>query len=220
MAVKIEDVLQTNLVLVGISLLNTPAEVSAFRQQVGTEVVSTEAGIGNEVINSTHTLSRDRITVASIADRTSVLREYPREEDLGRFAEVALAAIGHSVLNGQQLRAFGFNIELVYETAPPERAIRYLAQRLFKPNLLQDGEGDLVGGSGKIFYERYNRQWQATLEPRLNDGATTRIFAGLNLHRPESDISLLTESEVLSALQLVWHEAHGLVKRIDRGDIE
>ena len=211
----IENILQANMVFVGISLVNKPNELTAFRESVGTEVTSVEAGMGTEVINRTHTLNRDRIKVTGTPDRSAIAREYPAESDLARLAQVAGMAIVNTDLEGQKLQAFGFNIELVYEPPARERAIRYLLDRLFMPNLLRDGGLRLVGGSGRLFFEKDGRNWQAVLEPRLNDEKTTRIFVSLNLHRPETDLSLLTEAEIEGSLKSLWVEAHNLVDQLD-----
>ena len=218
MAIRIEDVLQVNLVLVGLTLLNTQQETSAFRQAARTEVLSTETGVANEMISGTHTLNRDRITIARTPDRSSIAREFPTKEDLIRLAEVAVMAISNTDLSGQALRAFGYNIELTFEPDPPQDAVGYLGTRLFRTDLFQTEERKLRGGSGKMYFEKDGRYWQAALEPRLNDESATRIFAGVNLHRPETDLSLLTEGEIRNSLESLWSEAHSLVNDIDRGN--
>ena len=217
MAVEILDILQANLVLVGIGLINTQEEIAAFRQAVGTEVMSVEAGIGSEVINRAHTLNRDRIALSRVADRTTISREYPEQASLERLATVARTAIDVTHPTGDQLRAFGYNVELVYEPDPQETAIRYLAERLFIPNILRDKGASLTGGAARLFFEKDGRTWQATLEPRLNDEETNRIFATLNLRRAEPDLALPTRDEILESLTLAWTEAHELIDRIDRG---
>ena len=216
MPTKIVDTLQTNLVLVGISLINTPEEIAAFRQQVDTEVMTAEAGLGTELINRSHTLNRDRIAVLRIADRTTISREYPDYAGLERLATVAATAIGVTNQPGDELRAFGYNIELIYEPDPPEPAIQYLVQRLFKQNVLHDEEARLFGGAARLYYEKSHLRWQATLEPRLNDDEATRIFASLNLHYPGSDLNTPAERDILDSLKLVWDEAHDLIERLDK----
>ena len=74
MTLAVEDVLQTNLTLIGVSLVNTPEEREAFREGVNTEVVTAEAGLGGEVIERTHNLNRDRITVVNTPDRTVIVK--------------------------------------------------------------------------------------------------------------------------------------------------
>ena len=215
MAVIIEDVLQANMVLVGVNLINTPAETAAFRQSVGTEVTTVETGMGSEVVNRTHALNRDRIKVTESPDRSAIAREYPTESDLERLSQVASMAITSTDLVGQELRAFGYNIELVYQPDPARLAIQYLSDRLFIPQLLQDGGWRLVGGTGQLFFEKDGRIWQVRLEPRFNDETTTRVFATLNLHQSEGDLIFPMESEIRDSLRLIWMEAHNLVIQLD-----
>lgn len=216
MAVKIDDVLQANLILVGVRLINTQEEIEAFRLAVAREIATTEAGVGTDVVNRTHTLNRDRITVSANAERTTIAREYPTESDLQRFSAVARMAVECTDLNNQQLGAFGYNIELVYEPDPPEPAIQYLAKRLFPADLLRDEETKLVGGSGRMLFQKNSLSWQVALEPRFNDPNTTRVFLSLNLHRPETDLTLLSEDAINTSLRSLWSEAHSLVKQLDR----
>ena len=217
MAVKNVDVLQANLVLVGIGLINTQEEITAFRRAVETEVLSVEAGVGTEVVNRFHTLNRDRIGVSRVGDRTTINREYPEQAGLERLAMVARTAIDVTNPTGDQLRALGYNVELVYEPDPQEDAIRYLAERLFMPNVLQDEGSRLIGGAARLYFEKGGRGWQVTLEPRLNDEETNRIFASLNLHCPGPDLDVPTGDEILDSFMLAWYEAHDLIDRLDKG---
>ena len=203
------------MVLVGIRLVNTPTELAAFRESVGAEVATVEAGIGTEVVNSTHSLNRERIKITGTPDRSVIVREYPAEGDLARLAQVAAIAIANTDLEGQELRAFGYNIELIYEPPPGERAIHYLLNRLFMPDLLRDQGMQLFGGAGRLFFEKDGRNWQAVLEPRFREEDTTKIFASLNLHRPEIDLTLLTEDEIGGSLRSLWAEVHNLVYQLD-----
>ena len=215
MVAKIEDILQVNLVIVGLRLVNTQEETQAFRREVGTEITTAEAGMGQEVISRTHTLNRDRISVVSNPDRTTVAREYPDDGDIRKLASVAGAAVKVTDLSEQQLRAFGYNLELVFEPDPQERALQYLAIRLFRADLLDNEETNLLGGSGKLFFNKHGYLWQAALEPRLNDLNTTRVFLGLNLHREETDPTVLPEEEIMGSLTLLSAEARSLVEKID-----
>ena len=215
MAVVIEDILQANLVFVGVELVNTNDKVLAFRKQVGPEVITAESVLGTEVIERTLTLSRDRITVRGTPQRSVIVRERPSENDLGRFAQIAGLAIANTELQGQKLQAFGYNIELVYEPSAGMPAIQYLSERLFKTDLLREGGRRLFGGAGRLFFKRCDHNWQVKLEPRLNDESTSRIFASLNLHRSESDIAFPTEAEIGHSLALLWAEAHSLVNELD-----
>ena len=215
MAVTIEDILQANLVLLGVSLINTPDKSAIFRKVVSTEVTTAEAGLGTEVVNRTHALNRDRITITGSPDRSAIVREYPTESDLERLAQVAAMAIENTDFDGQELRAFGYNIELVYEPDSKELAIQYLSHRLFIPTLLQEGGWRLFGGAGRLVFEKDGRIWQARLEPRFNDQTTSKVFVSLNLHRSETGLTFPTEAEIRDSLKLLWEEAHSLVHQLD-----
>jgi hypothetical protein len=217
MALAVENVLQSNLTLVGVKLVNTPQEREAFRKGVDTEVVTTEASLvgSDEVIERIHNLSRDRITVVSTPDRTVIVREYPAKNDLERLAQVAAMAIENTNLDGQELRAIGYNIELVCESDSKNLAIEYLAEHLFMPHLLKGDDSRLSGGAGRLFFEKSGRKWQARLEPRFNDETTTKIFASLNLHHSEASLSFPTEDDIRDSLTLVWDEVHDLLIHLD-----
>ena len=217
MAIKIIDVLQANLVLVGVGLINTQDEVAAFRRDVGTEVLSTEAGLGGELVNRSHNLNRDRIGITRVSDRTTIVREYPQKDGLDRLATVARSAIDVTEEPGDELRAFGYNIEIVYEPDPTQFASQYLADRLFVPNVLQDQRATLLGGAARIYFQKNGLGWQLNLEPRLNEEQTNSIFASLNLHYPGPRLTLPTKEEILLSLTSVWYEAHDLIDRLDKG---
>lgn len=218
MAVRVEDVLQVNLILVGINLINTQEELDALRRDVGVEIVTAEASLGTELVERTHDLNRDRIKVRSTPERTAIAREYPEETDLGRLARVAGLAIENTDLAGQELRALGYNVELVYEPDSEEPALKYLASHLFKTSLLRD-DAKIFGGAARLFYTKGDHTWQARLEPRLNDDATTKIFAALNLHQAEADLSSLGESSIRDSLGSLWDEIHSLIGQLEGRDM-
>ena len=198
-------------------MVNTPEEREAFRKAVETEVVTTETGLvgSDEVVERTHVLSRDRITVVSNPDRTIVVREYPGKSGLGRLAQVVAMAIANTNLDEQELRAFGYNIELICESDSKDLALQYLADHLFTSHILRDDESRLIGGSARLFFEKSDRKWQARLEPRFNDETTTKIFASLNLHHSGPDLAFPTEDDMGASLTLVWNEVQDLLIRLD-----
>ena len=214
MPLNVEDVLQANLVLIGVRLVNTPEEITAFRSGVGTDVTTAEAGLNDKIVDRTHVLNRDRIRVTGNPDRSSIAREYPGEADLDRLAEVAGIALASTDLQDQELRAYGYNIELVYDPDSGRRAIEYLSDKLFIPNLLSTEGWILTGGSGQLFFEKDGRIWQARLESRFRDEMTPKIFASLNLHRAEDNLAFPTQNEIQHSLKLLWSEAHSLVNQI------
>ena len=118
MAATRVDVVTTNLVLVGIGLLKTPEESEEFKSALDTELrmeigllANAQTGITEQ--SKTFTLSRERISLTLSANRSTVAKEYPERNDLGRLAAIATRAKECSDLSGQTLQAFGYNIEMV-----------------------------------------------------------------------------------------------------------
>ena len=213
---KFEEVLEVNLVLAGISLLNTTEEASAFRRGVRAEVRASEAVSGSEMIHRSYMMSRDRVVVTVTPDRSIIARVFPSLEALERLAEIASIAIDKTDLADQELLAMGYNIDFVYEPSQTEPAIRYLATRLFSGNLFEGGERQLVGGAGRLYFDKGSQHWQAVLEPRLNHEATPRIFVSLNLSIEEP--SLPTKAVIKDSLKSLWAEAQDLVNQIHRSN--
>ena len=171
--------------------------------------------MGAEVVERTHSLNPDRIRITGNHDRTVIAREYPDETALERLAEVAWQAIVSTDLKDEELQAYGYNIELVYEPSSQDLAIEYLSKRLFTPHLLQDGGWQLMGGSGRLYFQKHEQLWQANLEPRFNNPETTKIFASLNLHQSEAVLAFPSESDIRDRLNLLWSEAHKMVEQLD-----
>ena len=211
MSIKYEDVLKAELVLVGFSLLNNPQEFEAFRSQAETDVVISGQTMTIEALTNvaeagrTISLNRDRIVLDISPSRASIRRDYPDKNDLARLAQVAALAIDLSPSSRQNLRAFGYNIDLVYNQDSGEPALRYLAGRLFSGGLPRRGEWDLVGGAGKMIYKEADNQWQITVEPRFNEPGTTRIFLKLNLHKDRREPP--TKGEIEESLRNAWTQA-------------
>lgn len=218
MAVEVQDVLKANLVLVGVGLLTKSEELDAFRNAVGTEVeMAPNLFLGGPLPNieasGTVTLSRDRTVVDVSPSRSTVAREYPSFEDLGRLADVAGYAIAKTGLGDQRLRAFGYNIELVYDQDSGLPAVRYLADRLFAPEISRNEGWRLVGGAGRLVFDEGGKPRNITVEPRLNDPSTTKIFMSLNVH--ENDQRLPDAGEIKKSLEETWGQAHEFVNRLD-----
>ena len=222
MSARIEDVLKINLVLVGIRLLSQPGERAAFDKSVGTEVtevpglgVMINIPTGTPKVESSPalTLNRDRITLELIPDRSTITREYPSEDSLNRLVEVASHAIEQSNLGAQHLRAFGFNIEAVYQLTSGETASQFIVNRVFVANLLHAAGYQLIGGSPRLYLRRDGQIWNVNVEPRFGDPNSNRVFASLNLHRDENRIP--SRSVINDSLKKVWAEAHSIMKSLD-----
>ena len=227
---RIVDVLKVYMVLVGVRLLSTQEERNAFERVVGAEVSSPpEIGIGIEINAPTGVsapmnipapgpasilnLNRERITLESVLDRSTISREYPSEDDLDRLSEVAKLAIERSNLLNQQLRAFGFNIEVVYELSPGETASQFISSKIFTLGLFQEAGFQLIGGAAKLQLVRNDSLWNMSVEPRLGDATANKIFVSLNLHRDDSKIP--SRSTIRESLREVWNQAHSIMIRLD-----
>ena len=225
MSVRLEDVLQVNFVLVGIRLLNTPDERAAFNRIIDTEV-SEAPGVGELTFNApegtpidlapkTLTLNRDRISLTLLPDRSTISRDYPlKKDDLERLGDVAKYAIDRSNLEAQQLRAFGFNIDVVYELTTEETAIQFIGNRMFAPNLFQEAGYGFVGGQCRLYLIRNGQPWNITIEPRRGDLSTNKVFVSLNLHRAESKIP--SRYEIRKSLQEVWAQTLSIMEGFSR----
>ena len=218
MSVTALEVLKAELVLVGVGLIKTPEELVAFRSAVGSDVVAalsltTNIPSGITEPGGSLTVDRERISLDISPSRAVIRRDYPSLDDLARLVQVAGFAITNTDLADQKPRAFGYNIELVYDQDSGLSASRYLADRLFTPGSFVIEGGQFIGGAGRLIYEGSGKRWTIAIEPRFNDNETTRIFLTLNLHRGEQ--RLPDEEEISASLQEAWEQAHSFAKRLD-----
>ena len=225
MSVEIQDVLKTGLVLVGVALLGEQHQRDEFADLVETEIIS-ETLIGGPapppkipsptIVGETGVmlnLHRDRIQLASTPLRTSIERQYPSFDDLGRLAAVVNHAIQVTDQEGQVLTAFGFNIDLVYRHTEDKPSETYIAERLFSNERLGIQEWNIVGGGGKISFEGNGARWNFTVEPRANDPSHRRVYLSLNRHKDGQ--KLPNPDEMLSLFQEVWQRSHEFAEQLD-----
>ncbi len=220
MAVTIQDVVKANLVLVGVRLLGKPQEFEGFKQAVRTDVQIVGAGLiadipaGITEPGHTFALNRDRITLELSRSRSTISRDYPSREDLRRLAEVAWQAIDNTPLAGAQPRAFGFNIEMIFDQGSETPAFEYLSSRLFNVKPLGNEGWQFVGGAGKLIFDDSGRHWTINLEPRFNDKTESRVFLSVNLHMGEQPLP--DEVGIRTTLEEVWDNIHQFVQRLDK----
>ena len=223
MPAKVYDIVSANLVLVGIRLLDAPAEFEQFAEALDTDLqaelgISANAG-GMPEPTRKITLNRDRITLTMSPSRTSLDKEYPSREnptgDFARLAEVAQCAIASTILESERPAAFGYNLEAVFDQDSGQPALHYLGNRLFGPYSPGKAGWSLIGGTGQlILADSRNRQWTISARPRANDEREHRVVLGLNLHIREQ--RLPTAAEIQAALVEVWHEANDFMEQLDR----
>ena len=221
MAAHVRDILKTNIVLVGLGLLGNTAEVNAFGQAVGTDEIVAEAGILVGIPGAPQpaagklSLQRDRISVQMLPDRTVIEREFPERRDLTRLAEVYGKAIESTKSQRGMLRAYGYNLDLVYDQDSGSSSRRYLGDRLFGNGNFAPEGWTLGGGAAKLFFDSPAGAWTIQVEPRANDDDSTRVFMSLNLHRANLDVPNRTTA--LQSLEEVWDSALSLIERLDEG---
>ena len=218
MAATLQDVVSANLVLVGVGLLNEPAEVEQFRNVLDLDLrveVGLVTNVSSGLTESSRTimLNRERIALNLSSSRSSIACEYPEQSSLARLAQVAVLAIGNANLSGQIPQSFGYNIEMVFNQDTGQSAIYYLGERLFDYRLLKKDGWDLLGGRGQLIFRDAIGQWTVTVEPRFGDEATSRVFLSLNLHKNEQ--RLPEEDEIRGSLEEIWREALAFMERLD-----
>ena len=223
MPVDVQDVLKINIVFVGISVLNDPGKVAAFSKAVGAEVLRAGEEIGivgglspaASAIGQRLALQRDRISIGSSPDSTMIEREFPLESDLQRLAEVADEALRGR--EGEELpRAFGYNLELVYDQDSGSPAFQYIGKRLFREDTFAPEGWSLAGGAGRLVFVSAAGRWTVHIEPRLGDTSSSRVYLNLNFHKEEQ--RLPDREEMLRTFQHVWSQSHDFARCLDEGE--
>lgn len=220
MPANIQDVLKINIVFVGVNVLTSPKEFEAFSREVGTEVTEERVEIGNEstpvvsVVRRNLSLKRDRIILGCLQERTIIEREFPTEDSLSRLVEVAGKALQISSEKGTP-RAFGYNLELVYDQDVGVTAFHYIGERLFREGAYFPEGWELAGGAGRLLFNSDEGRWTIQIEPRFSDENTSRVFLNLNFHKEEG--RLPNKEEMLSTFRQVWEQSHNFAHRLDEG---
>lgn len=219
MAVRVVDVLSVNVVLVGIELLKTAAEVEACTSAFGGELIQDGAfidAVGQmpPVRGRILRAPRERILVEVSERRSRVTKEYPAEiDDVALVARLASQALASTTVEDPGLSAHGFNFAMVYSDESGEDALRYLGRRIFAPPAFVPEGWTSLGGQGKLKFEDGPRQWTITLEPRLQVPNTQKVFLDINVHVPEAGSP--GEDEMAAQLRMLWDRAHTLIEAID-----
>lgn len=130
------------------------------------------------------------------------------------LAEVAYKAIYLTYVGEQhKIRALGYNVHLVYQQDSGLSAAEYLSMRIFKGNLPGNEKWTLKGGSAKMAFGNGDRDLNVTIEPRLHDPGTAKVYLGLNLHSTEQ--RLPDKNEVQYSLEEAWDEAEQFIRHLD-----
>ena len=201
MAVRLEYVLSANVVLVGIELLRTEAEVEACSAAFGGELIQDGAFIDAvgpmaPVRGRMLRAPRERILVEVSQRRSRVTKEYPAGiDDVALVADVASRALESTTVEEPTVSGHGFNFAMVYSDDSGEEALRYLGRRIFAPPAFVPERWTSFGGQGKLIFQEGVRRWTITLEPRLQAPNTQKVFLDINLHVPEPGVPSRDEME-------------------------
>ena len=106
---------KADLVLVGVGLIKTTEELTAFRSAVKSDVqavpsVTTDLPSGVTRTGGSLTINRERVALDLTPARSVIRRDYPIQDDLTRLAQIASLAITNTDLADQNPRAFGYNL--------------------------------------------------------------------------------------------------------------
>ena len=231
MEIEREDVLNISLVILGVQLLNKSEAKNEFAKQVGTEVTDTPtAGVtGMITINLTPAigetpppispppppfqkmrLNRDRIQLDLLPDRANILKEYPKREEIYRFAEVVGIALDQTDFSSQHPQAYGVNLDAVYRLTTGETASQFIVSQLYTPNLFQEKGYQVLGGTSELSLRREERSWNIRFQPRFGDTEADKLFVGLNLH---NDDGLVPTQAIMAELLIeVWDQMDSIME--------
>ena len=207
-------------------MLASPEERDRFKRVVGSEVMESPAasiaigiapsGVSNlpPLLNERLVLNRDRIILDVIPDRSTIARKYPNEDDIDRLVEVINNAFEQSDVGSQKLRAYGVNIDAVYELPTEESASRFIARRIFFPGLLQKTGYQLVGGSAKLHFLKDGQTWNVSIEPRFGKPEDNKLFVSLNLHKEGTEMPSL--SHIRGLFGETWKQVASIMDSLSR----
>lgn len=220
MVATLQRVLSTNIVLVGIDLLNQPSEAEKFTTLVDPDLRIELGAVTNVASGETEPSRRitsdvDRIVLELLPTRTTITRQYPSYTDLGRLAQVITAAIDCTQLEGRKPTAYGYNIETLWVQDSGRPALNYLGHRLFSSQPPGNPNWQFVGATTQAVFADDASRWTITAEPRFNDINQERVFLSLNLHKDVQ--SLPAQGEIENTLKVVWDEALAFMDRLDPG---
>lgn len=217
MDIEVLDVLKANVVFLDLQLL-ADSDIESLSQALGTDVLPSGAGViigragTGQHPSQSFRLDRERITLEVSRIRSTVEQEYPVRDALDRLADLTARAIRLSEVDEDFTTAFGINLDLICEPHSSTPASQYIARRLFSSQFQPPGGWQLDRGAAQIGYVDGPSRWNLTLEPRLKDNDTTRVFLSVNHHlenQPLPDRAKLTR-----LLEHTWDQSHEFVQRM------
>ena len=220
MVAKLQRVLSTNIVIVGIDLLNQPTEAERFKTQVDPDLRIDIGAVANITSGESEPSRRitsdiDRIILELLPNRVTITRQHPTHGDLPRFAEVISRAIECTELSDPTPTVFGYNIEAGFEQDSDQPALNYLGNILFSEPPQANPNWRFAGATARTVFFADSGTWTISVEPRFNDPAEHRIFLSTNLHKGQQQLP--TEREALLSLNEIWEETLAFMRNLDEG---
>ena len=212
----VQDVLNANIVFIGIELMNKPEAGENLRAATDAEMVGSEVGLSVSASGAPESarrfiLPRDRISLDITSGRSSVTMEYP-SNDFSKLAKVIACAIDNTE-EAQQPTAHGYNIILVLDPELTEPAVKLLGYRLITPQSLGRESWDRIGGLGALYFQDGPRRWTFNIEPRPRDDLESKkLFMSINLHLPNEELP--TEQVAADTFSEMLDEAISLANQI------
>ena len=218
MAIPVDDFVSTNLVIIGIDLLETPEQLMEFREQVGSPLTIEAGVVTNFPVGLTEAsrrvqLARDRVILELTGSRSTITKEFPDIEDpsadFERLAKVTDCAVSVSGVASNAIRAYGYNMELVFGLDPDQSPRDFLGTRLFGQDFRHDEGWDLVGASSQLIFNRGTRQWTFSLRSGGENGPASTVLLGSNVHYEETELP--SGQAVFDALTEIWYESRNFM---------
>jgi hypothetical protein len=158
-------------------------------------------------------INRDRISLELFGNRTTIKQEYPKL-DFASLSKIAGLAIGKSVVDGGSIRAYGYNVEIVYDTPSQELASKYIADRVFSDFTRNSGWNTIGGSAGIRLHDQEGIIWNIVIEPRFRDvDKTDKVFFSLNCHQEEKHIP--KTPDIRASLSETLRQAKTFVNSLD-----
>jgi hypothetical protein len=150
MDVRIVDLIAADFVVVGVELLNSPQSIQRFGNTFDEfrwmSVTQAQNGFGD---GKRISLDRDRIYIDLISGRSRVRQEFTSREKLPDLAKLTSRAIQFTDNCPSTAEAFGFNVEVSYDSTQGESAFSYIGRTMFS-GLRKIDSWNLIGGLAAV----------------------------------------------------------------------
>ena len=196
MDVRIVDLIAADFVVVGVELLNSPQSIQLFGNTFDEfrwmPVTQAQNGFGD---GKRISLDRDRIYIDLISGRSRVRQEFTSREKLPDLAKLTSRAIQFTDNCPSTAEAFGFNVEVSYDSTQGESAFSYIGRTMFS-GLRKIDSWNLIGGLAAVrFSDDDGVVRNIQIEPRFRNDTFHRIYLHCNIHFERRNLPGVSEIE-------------------------